>query len=230
MKIRQIIAISGLVVATIAAGSMTAAADEMRGDRHDGGMREGDRQQSDSRDGRERQQVRREVKERQEVRREERVRQEVRSEGNVRGRIVRQEDRRDDAWHGGDWRGPRGPWHADFRHFDRDDYRLWRSGGWHRSWHDGRYGWWWIAGGEWFFYPQPVYPYPDPYDYVPLPAVVVQPPPPEPLAPQPQQYWYYCDAAQGYYPYVTSCPGGWRAVPATPPSAPAVEQPAVPAQ
>ena len=37
MKIRHILAISGLVVATLAAGSTTAAADEMRGDRHDGG-------------------------------------------------------------------------------------------------------------------------------------------------------------------------------------------------
>ncbi len=217
MKIRHILAISGLVVATLAAGSINATADEMRGDRHDGGMRERDRQDSGSRGGK--------------------VRQEDRRDGNVRGRVVRQEDRRGDnrheEWHGGNWRGPRGPWHADFRHFDRHDYGLWRSGAWHRSWHDGRYGWWWIAGGEWFFYPQPVYPYPDPNSYVPLPAVVVQPPPPEPLAPQPQQYWYYCDAAQGYYPYVTNCPGGWRAVPATPPSepaAPSVQPPAAPAQ
>ncbi|MEO6974386.1 MAG: hypothetical protein ABI144_00765 [Gallionella sp.] len=198
MKIWNIFAISGMVVATLAAGSITAAADEMRGDRHDGGMRE--------REG---------------------------NGGNWRGRVVRQDDRRgddhrDNVWHGGDWRGPRGPWHGDFRHFDRDDYRLWHRGVWHRSWHDGRYGWWWITGGEWFFYPQPVYPYPDPYNYVPLPAVVVQPQPPEPLAPQPQQYWYYCDAAHGYYPYVATCPGGWRAVPATPPSAPAAKSPAAP--
>ena len=206
MKIRHILAISGLVVATLAAGSITAAADEMRGDRHDGGMRERDRQASDSRDG---------------DSRDGKMRQEDRRDGDRHRVTVRKEERRDDAWRGGDWRGPRGPWHGDFRHFDRHDYGLWRSGAWHRSWHDGRYGWWWIAGGEWFFYPQPVYPYPDPYDYVPLPAVVVQPPPPEPLAPQPQQYWYYCDAAHGYYPYVASCPSGWRAVPATPPSAPA---------
>jgi hypothetical protein len=210
MKIRHILAISGLIVASLAAGSINAAADEMRGDRHDGGKREGIHQRSDLRGGK--------------------IRQEDRRDGDRRGRIVRQEDRHDDAWRGGDWRGPRGPWHADFRHFDRHDYRLWRGGVWHRSWHDGRYGWWWIAGGEWFFYPHPVYPYPDPYDYVPLPAVVVQPPPPEPLAPQPQQYWYYCDAAHGYYPYVTTCSGGWRAVPATPPSAPVAEPPAAPAR
>ncbi len=30
--------------------------------------------------------------------------------------------------------------------------------------------------------------------------------------------WYYCDAAHAYYPYVKQCAGGWRAVPANPPS------------
>ncbi|RAR57837.1 hypothetical protein C7401_11456 [Paraburkholderia unamae] len=30
-------------------------------------------------------------------------------------------------------------------------------------------------------------------------------------------YWYYCDAPQGYYPYVRACPGGWQKVPARPP-------------
>jgi hypothetical protein len=29
--------------------------------------------------------------------------------------------------------------------------------------------------------------------------------------------WYYCDSAQAYYPYVATCPEGWRAVPASPP-------------
>jgi hypothetical protein len=31
------------------------------------------------------------------------------------------------------------------------------------------------------------------------------------------QYWYFCPAANAYYPYVNSCPGGWQAVPTTPP-------------
>ena len=46
------------------------------------------------------------------------------------------------------------------------------------------------------------------YAYPPVvapPPVVVQP-----LSPQ---YWYYCDEAKSYYPYVAQCPGGWRAVP-----------------
>ncbi len=29
--------------------------------------------------------------------------------------------------------------------------------------------------------------------------------------------WYFCAGANAYYPYVRSCPGGWQAVPATPP-------------
>jgi hypothetical protein len=31
-------------------------------------------------------------------------------------------------------------------------------------------------------------------------------------------YWYFCPAANGYYPYVSSCPSGWQTVPATPPT------------
>jgi hypothetical protein len=50
------------------------------------------------------------------------------------------------------------------------------------------------------------------------PPVVVAPPPvvvqPSPLPPQ---YWYWCDSAQAYYPYVAQCPSGWRAVTPTSP-------------
>ena len=28
---------------------------------------------------------------------------------------------------------------------------------------------------------------------------------------------YYCEAARAYYPYVASCPGSWKSVPAAPP-------------
>lgn len=34
--------------------------------------------------------------------------------------------------------------------------------------------------------------------------------------PPPAQYWYYCDSADAYYPYVEQCPEGWQEVPATP--------------
>jgi hypothetical protein len=83
----------------------------------------------------------------------------------------------------------------------------------------------------WYFYAQPIYPYPDPYTppvYVIQqtadPTIVVQtapamPPPPgatAAAAPQQPQYWYYCEESRSYYPYVTSCPGDWKPVPATP--------------
>jgi hypothetical protein len=50
--------------------------------------------------------------------------------------------------------------------------------------------------------------------------VAVQPAAPALSGPAPQQYWYYCDSARTYYPYVSSCPEGWRAVPATPSGTP----------
>jgi hypothetical protein len=58
-------------------------------------------------------------------------------------------------------------------------------------------------GSDWGWGPEwPGYAYP---------PVVVQPSPSQP------QYWYYCDEAKSYYPYVAQCPGGWRAVSPTPP-------------
>ncbi|MBV8651679.1 MAG: hypothetical protein JO255_09450 [Alphaproteobacteria bacterium] len=86
------------------------------------------------------------------------------------------------------------------------DFVRWRGGHWVQARRDGRVGWWWVVGPQWYFYPAPIYPYPDPY--VP-PAVAVAPPP----APGAVTY-YYCDNPQGYYPYVQACPTPWRAVPA----------------
>jgi hypothetical protein len=59
----------------------------------------------------------------------------------------------------------------------------------------------------------------EPYDYPPIvaapsPRVYVAPSPP---AQPPPVYWYYCYAAQAYYPYVQQCPWGWRLVSPTPP-------------
>lgn len=124
-------------------------------------------------------------------------------------------------------------WHGDIHHFDA---HYWRGGLWRHDFHDGRWGWWWIVGDVWYFYPQPVYPYPDPY----TPPVVVQQQPatvvvapqaPVVVAPQtapvaPQapaaapapQSWYYCEASRAYYPYVSTCAAGWKQVPATPPA------------
>ncbi|PTR14829.1 hypothetical protein C8R31_105188 [Nitrosospira sp. Nsp2] len=35
--------------------------------------------------------------------------------------------------------------------------------------------------------------------------------PPQPRAPA-AYYWHYCHDPEGYYPYVTNCPGGWLQV------------------
>ena len=98
------------------------------------------------------------------------------------------------------------------------------GGGWGRG---GGWGW----GGGWIFpaliggaigydlaYPYPGYaqPYPvygQPYPVYAQPAPVYAPG----VAPSSVQYWYFCPAANAYYPYVPSCPSGWQAVLATPP-------------
>ncbi|ART54101.1 hypothetical protein CBP36_16950 [Acidovorax carolinensis] len=93
--------------------------------------------------------------------------------------------------------------------------------------------------GPGFGYPaypvyRPVYPsyyYADPYGWAP-PVVAVPAEPPVYIergsdAPgysggtngqQAPGYWYRCNQPDGYYPYVTNCPGGWLQVPAQPPA------------
>lgn len=110
----------------------------------------------------------------------------------------------------------------DFRRFSVEERRVWLGGRWIHDSHNGRYGWWWVTDGVWYFYPQPIYPYPT---YVPDPEVVVNGPPPGAYppppgygaAPPPAPVWYYCDNPQGYYPYVQACSSGWRQVPQAPP-------------
>lgn len=54
----------------------------------------------------------------------------------------------------------------------------------------------------------------------PVPQVYIeQSAPPAPVAAAPANYWYYCAAAGGYYPYVKECPGGWQQVLPQPPGA-----------
>jgi len=116
--------------------------------------------------------------------------------------------------------------------FAERDLEIWRGGHWSHRRHDGRLGWWWVVGGLWYFYPERVVgPYPDPYT---PPVVVVNQQPPVVVAPQapmvaapqttppaqpqpPAQTWYYCESAKSYYPYIPSCPEGWKSVPAQPP-------------
>jgi hypothetical protein len=97
--------------------------------------------------------------------------------------------------------------HRDAGHFSPMERRNWTGGHWSRSWHNGRYGWWWFAGGAWYFYNTPIYPYPgyvsDYYsddDYGPG----------SPGGPA----WYYCANPPGYYPYVRTCSAPWQPVPA----------------
>jgi len=118
----------------------------------------------------------------------------------------------------------------DVHRFNGEELAHWRGGQWRNSCFGGRCGWWWFAGGQWYFYDRPVYPYPlvvsevaffEPVPLVtvaPAPMYVVPPPPPPrpaPLPPPPQLY-YYCDNPPGYFPYVPSCPTQFRPVPAPP--------------
>jgi len=80
---------------------------------------------------------------------------------------------------------------------------------------------WGINLGVPWVYP-PYYPYPYPA-YAP-PIVVAPPAPPpvyieqQPAVPQlAPGYWYYCNEAQAYYPYVKQCPGPWQQVAPQPP-------------
>jgi len=84
-------------------------------------------------------------------------------------------------------------WRGDTGRFDRGH---WSHGEWHHERHGGHYGWWWVVGPDWYFYDLPVYPYPDSFY-----------PPDEDTG-----WWYWCEAYQEYYPYVTSCPSGWERV------------------
>lgn len=104
-----------------------------------------------------------------------------------------------------DWR-----WHNDIRHFHEYDYDHWRSGYWYHGWHEGRDAWWWIVGGGWYFYPEPIYPFPNPY--VPSTVVVESSPAPTVLSVQPT-FYYFCRRPEGYYPYVAWCTEPWQRLP-----------------
>ncbi len=102
----------------------------------------------------------------------------------------------------------RSHWHGDIRHFKRHDFDKWRHGSWHHGHHRGRIGWWWVVGPSWYFYSGPVYPYPNPY--VPPVVVISQ------TVVDDTEYWYYCEDADDYYPYVEECASEWIPIPAEP--------------
>lgn len=65
------------------------------------------------------------------------------------------------------------------------------------------------------------------YDLTRPQTVYVQPAPiyvePAPVyGPPAVQYWYFCEPANAYYPYVTSCSREWQAIPTTPPPSAAI--------
>lgn len=115
-----------------------------------------------------------------------------------------------------DRRNHRHFWRGDIRVFHTHDLHRWRGGRWVHGHHDHRFGWWWVVGGLWYLYPRVIYPYPNPY----IPSVMAIPPAQPQGEALPVQYWYYCEAAKGYYPYVPTCAAGWKMVPATPSDAP----------
>ena len=92
-----------------------------------------------------------------------------------------------------------------------------RGGGhWSYGHHEGSLGWWWVVPAA-ILYSSVAYP---------PPVTVINQQPPVIVAPQasapaqpPAQFWYYCDSAKGYYPYVPSCPEAWKPVPVQPPQA-----------
>lgn len=88
-------------------------------------------------------------------------------------------------------------------------FPIYYGSGWNAGWGGGWYDPYPVYGG-WSTWNPPV--------VVERQPVVVQSLPP---GPAPQSFWYYCQNPAGYYPYVSSCPGGWTPVPSTPPPPPA---------
>lgn len=110
----------------------------------------------------------------------------------------------------------------DVRHWNREEQGRWRAGRWNNTCYNGRCGWWWLAGGQWYFYDRPVYPYPvvvsqvlyvDPNAVVVAAPAVAAPVVAAPLAvAAAPKFYYYCDSPAGYYPAVQNCPTHFRQV------------------
>ena len=98
-------------------------------------------------------------------------------------------------------------------------------------------GWWIIPaliGGAMVYElsrPEPIVTqYPTPV-YVEPPQQVYPPNYAPEVASSPVRNWYFCPAANGYYPYVRSCPNGWQTIPTIPPaSLPSSQYPPPPPQ
>ena len=74
----------------------------------------------------------------------------------------------------------------------------------------------WYGPGPWYY--PPAYPYPySPAYYPAAPAAYVEQGGPQVSAQPQDQWWYYCEGARAFYPYVRECAGGWQRVAPTPP-------------
>ena len=94
-----------------------------------------------------------------------------------------------DRWDGR-WKG----------NYDQNDRNHWQQGRWQRGRHNGVDGWWWIVGGLWYYYTQPVYPYPE----MGIPPDIYRP------GINYSNVRYYCPVSHNYYPYVTTCRVAWQ--------------------
>lgn len=142
------------------------------------------------------------------------------------------------TYHGPVYYHPIHPVYPVYHHAPASVY--WRTGHWAHTWHENRFGWWWVNGMGWSFYSAPVYPYPEPsttviYEPAP-PTQVVQVPAPAPVIVQqtaPAQVnpvpvpgdqappsgsgmYYFCESSQLYYPYARTCSERWKEVPQAP--------------
>jgi hypothetical protein len=113
-----------------------------------------------------------------------------------------------------------------YHHFNEREPATWRNGNWHHTSYGGRFGWWWVVGGVWYWYAAPIYPYPTvvPIEPILVAPIVAEPPrmvmpPPQPTfaaAPQPLML-YWCDDPKGFAPHVQNCNVDWKPIPAPPP-------------
>jgi hypothetical protein len=94
----------------------------------------------------------------------------------------------------------------------------WGRGYWPGYWGSGYWGPGYWGGGYWAYSSPPVVVAPqEPRVYVERDEA----PTPAPAAPQSSgQWWYWCQSASAYYPYVSTCSEGWQRVPPQPVQAP----------
>lgn len=114
---------------------------------------------------------------------------------------------------GGDGHGHVGGGHRHFRgghHHRHNHFNLgFGIGGYNSGFYGSNYGFG-------YGYRDPFF-YGGPYNYGPTfvvpmtPPVYIQREEVQPVQPQ-THYWHYCQDADGYYPYVKQCPGGWLLV------------------